>query len=236
VPYCTNCGKEIAPGLRFCAYCGAEVPQAPTAAPPPPSPPPSIPYAPLPTFSAPPPSADTGLASRMIQAMKLDSSLYEEVEKDEEAMRQAVTVVVISSLCAGIGSMIGSLFRGGIGLALIGTIAGVIGALVGWFVWSFITYIVGTRITRGPETQAEYGELLRVIGFSSSPGVFHVLNFIPFVSLIVGIWQLAAMVIAVRQALDFSTMRAILTCIIGWIANVIVWVLIAGLIALPFVL
>ena len=236
MPYCANCGKEIVPGSRFCAYCGAEAPREPTPTPPLPPSQPSRSYIPPVGFPAPPPSADAGLVSRMIRAMKLDSTLYEEIEGDKEAMRQAITVVVVSSLCAGVGSLIRSLFGGGAGLALIGAIAGVIGALIGWFLWSFITYIVGTRITKTAETQAEYGQLLRTIGFSSSPGVFNALNFIPFVSLIVGIWQLAAMVIAVRQALEFSTLRAILTCIIGWIINLMLWVLIGGLIALPFLL
>jgi hypothetical protein len=172
----------------------------------------------------------------MIRAMRLDASLYEEVEKDENAMNQAVAVVVIGSICAGVGSLIRSISEGGTGLALVGSIVGMITALIGWFIWSFITYVVGTRITKGRETQADYGELLRAIGFSSSPGVFNILSFLPLVSFLVGIWQLAAMIVAVRQALDFTTTKAILTCIIGWIANVLLWVLVGGLMAIPFLL
>ena len=166
--------------------------------------------------------------------MRLDVSLYEEVEKDEGAVNQAVTVVIVSSICAGIGSLIRSLFGGGTGIVLIGAIVWMIVTLVGWFIWSFIIYIVGTRITKGQETQADYGELLCTIGFSSSPGVFNILSFIPFVPFAVGIWQLVAMVVAVRQALDFSTTKAIMTCIIGWIVNTILGILIGGMMALPF--
>ncbi|UCD73728.1 MAG: YIP1 family protein [Candidatus Bathyarchaeota archaeon] len=172
----------------------------------------------------------------MIRAMRLDVSLYEEVEKDENAMNQAVAVVVISSICAGIGSMISSLSEGGAGLALVGSIVGMITALIGWFIWSFVTYFVGTRITKGQETKADYGELLRTIGFSSSPGVINILSFIPLVSFIVGIWQLAAMIVAVRQALDFTTNRAILTCILGWITYMLLLILFGGLMAIPFLL
>ena len=172
------------------------------------------------------------LVSRMMRAMKLDASLYEEVERDSGALTQAVMVVVISSICAGVGSLIGSLFRGGLGLGLFGAISGIILALIGWLIWSFLTYIIGTKLLKGPRTSADYGELLRTIGFSSAPGVFSVLNFIPFASLIVGLWQLAAMVIAVRQALDFDTVKAVLTCVIGWFANL----LIAMMMALPFLL
>ena len=212
-----------------------------STAPPPPPPqyqPPPTPgtHGPPPGYPAQPAGAGGGLISRMMRAMRLDASLYEEVERDKSAMSQAVTVVVISSICAGLGSLIGSLFRGGLGLGLLGVIITPIVALVGWLIWSFITYIVGTKIFKGPETRADYSELLRTIGFSSSPGVFNILNFIPLVSLVVGIWQLAAMVIAVRQALDFTTVKAILTCIVGWIVNVLITMLVGGLIALPFIL
>jgi hypothetical protein len=43
------------------------------------------------------------------------------------------------------------------------------------------------------------------------------------VFLVAGIWMLVAMVIAVRQALDYkSTMRALGVCIIGWIIQAVV--------------
>ena len=44
------------------------------------------------------------LVDRMIRAAKLDSHLYEEVEADTGAMGQAMLVVVLSSIAAGIGS------------------------------------------------------------------------------------------------------------------------------------
>ena len=43
------------------------------------------------------------LGNRMIRAAKLDVSLYEEVEADTGATGQAMLVVVLSSLAAGIG-------------------------------------------------------------------------------------------------------------------------------------
>jgi hypothetical protein len=45
------------------------------------------------------------LMERMIRAAKLDMHLYEEVETDKSATGQAVTVVVLSSLAAGIGTI-----------------------------------------------------------------------------------------------------------------------------------
>jgi len=175
----------------------------------------------------------------MIRAAKLDVSLYEEVEKDPEATNQALLVVFIASVCSGIGSGVSSLLAGLGPVALtIGLVGGIITALVGWLIWSFVTYFIGTRLFKGPETEATYGELLRTIGFSDSPGVLAILGFVPFlgglISFVAMIWTLIAMVIAVRQALDFTTGRAILTCIVGWIIMVVIIVSLGLLIAIPF--
>jgi len=158
------------------------------------------------------------LQSRIIRAAKLDVNLYEEVEADKGAMGQAMSVVVLSSLAAGIGTFGTGGFRG----ILLGTIA----ALIGWYAWAFITYVIGTRLLAQPQTKADYGELLRTIGFSSSPGLIRVFGIIPglagIVFFISGIWMLMAMVIAVRQALDYtSTLRAVGVCLVGWIIQAV---------------
>ena len=133
------------------------------------------------------------LFERMIRAAKLDVNLYEEVEADKTALGQSMTVVILSSLAAGIGSL-----HGGI----LGIILGTISALIGWLIWSYITYIIGTKVLPTPETQADYGELLRTIGFSSSPGLIRILGVIPglgaIVMFVAGIWMFMAMIIAVR--------------------------------------
>ena len=159
---------------------------------------------------------------RIIRAAKLDVHLYEEVEADKGAMGQAMGVVVLSSIAAGVGSI----GRGGFGGILIGTIA----ALIGWYVWAYLTYFIGTKFLPGPQTKADLGELLRTIGFSSSPGLIRALGIIPglggVVFLVASIWMLVAMVIAVRQALDYnSTLRAVGVCMIGWIIQIVILVL-----------
>ncbi|MFH1202485.1 MAG: YIP1 family protein [Candidatus Omnitrophota bacterium] len=159
--------------------------------------------------------------NRMIRAAKLDVNLYEEVEADKNAMGQATTVVVLSSIAAGVGSII---TKGGIGIILFGTIA----ALISWYVWAFLTYFIGTKLLPEPQTKADVGQLLRTLGFSASPGLIRVLGIIPGLSkpifLIAGIWMLVAMVIAVRQALDYkSTGRAVGVCVIGWLIQLLVF-------------
>ncbi len=159
------------------------------------------------------------LANNMIRAAKLDVNFYEKAEADKTMFKQAMLVVVLSSLAGGIGS-IGQAGLGGI-------IIGTVGALVGWYVWAYLTYFIGTKFLAEPQTKADMGELLRTIGFSSAPGVLRILGIIPglnvIVNLVAGIWMLVAMVVAVRQALDYkSTGRAVVVCIIGWIVQMII--------------
>ena len=167
------------------------------------------------------------LQDRMIRAAKLDVQLYEEVEADRGAMGQATTVVVLSALAAGVGSG-----RAGLVAIVLGTIA----ALVGWYVWAFLTYFIGTRLLPEPQTRADHGELLRTIGFSSTPGVLRVFGIIPgltsLVFFVTGVWMLVAMIIAVRQALDYSsTLRAVGVCLIGWLVQAAILVAVALVIA-----
>ena len=159
---------------------------------------------------------------RMIRAAKLDVNLYEEVEADSGSMRQAMGVVVLSSIAAGIGSIATS--------GLSGIFMGTIAALVGWYIWAYLTYFIGTKFLPEPQTSADLGELLRTIGFSSSPGLIRILGIIPglgwVVFLVASIWMLVAMVIAVRQALDYeSTLRAVGVCVIGWIIQMVIFAL-----------
>ena len=159
----------------------------------------------------------------MISAAKLDVALYESVEADQSATPQAMTVVIISALAAGIG---------GIRMGFMSAIIGVIGALVGWVLWSFLCYIIGTKLLPEPTTKADLGELLRTTGFAQSPGVIRILGIIPgffmLSNLIAMVWMLIAMVVGVRQALDYkSTPRTIGVVAIGFVAVLFLNIMIA---------
>jgi len=152
-------------------------------------------------------------ADRMIRAARLDANLYEEVEADAGATRQAMLVVVLSSVAMGI-----SLY-GDVGLP--GLVGGAVIALAGWFLWALLTYWIGTSLLPEPQTRADLGQLLRTTGFTSSPGLLRVFGLIPglwrIVVMVTAVWMLVAMVIAVRQALDYhGTLRAFGVCAIGW--------------------
>jgi hypothetical protein len=153
-------------------------------------------------------------SERVFGAARLDVRTFEEIEHDETALGQAIAVVVLASIAAGIGA---ASWRGGAGV-----VAGILGALVGWLVWAWLTYFIGTRVLPGAQTHANWGQLLRTTGFAAAPGILRIFAVIPFfrwlVYLVVAIWTLAAFVVAVRQALDYSsTLRAAGVCLIGWI-------------------
>lgn len=155
-------------------------------------------------------------SSRVLGAAKLNIGIYEEVEADTTATGQAAAVVVLSSVAGGVGSL-------GIGGGIIG---GTIAALLSWVIWAALTYFIGTRLLPEAQTQADVGQMMRTLGFAQSPGLLRVLGGIPglgsLLLAIVSVWMLVAMVIAVRQALDYSsTPRAIGVCLVAWVVGII---------------
>jgi hypothetical protein len=166
----------------------------------------------------------------MIGAARLRPQTFEEVEADSSATRQALLVVLLVALATGVGS----LGTGGVR----GLIVGVAIALVGWAVWAGITYLIGTTLFRTAETHASWGQMARTLGFAQSPGIFKVFGFVPVVGpvifIAVSVWQLAAMVVAIRQALDYtSTWRAIGVAVAGFIPYAILIVLLQLLLGRP---
>jgi hypothetical protein len=172
----------------------------------------------------------------MMRAARLEVPLYEEVEADLTATNQALTVVVIVALASGIGQGIGASIEGLGGPGLIGRlIGGLLSGLIGWAVWSYVVYFVGTRFFGGTAT---YGELLRTLGFAESPSVLLILSFIPvlggILSLVVGIWTLIASFIGTRQALDIDNTKTFFTMLIGVIALLIVIAVVTTIVAIIF--
>jgi hypothetical protein len=170
---------------------------------------------------------------KMILASRLDVNLYEDVEADTGANGQAVTVVVLASIATGIGTGISGLVVNGAIWLLWGLLIGIFTSIIGWIIWALITYWIGKTIFKGPQTEVTYGQMLRTLGFANSPGVLRIFSFIPFIggliAFVATIWVLIAGIIAIRQALDFSTWRAIGTAAVGWLVYVLLVFLISGL-------
>jgi hypothetical protein len=159
--------------------------------------------------------------ARMLRAARLEPALYEEVEADTDATMQAATVVVISSVAAGIGTLN---MAGTPGILL-----GTVGALIGWGLWAVLTYLIGAKLIPEPQTEADVGQLLRTTGFATAPGVLRAFMIVPgvgpLIALAASLWMLVAMIVAVRQALDYtSSARAVAVCLLGFVVNMLVMV------------
>jgi hypothetical protein len=154
------------------------------------------------------------LLQRLVGAAALDAAIYEEVESDPAALPQAFAIVIGSSLAAGIGA------RGFTEVTTAGILLYSAIALISWAAWALITFEIGARLMPGPQTRVDVGQLLRTIGFASTPGLLRILGVMPAVAapvfVITTAWMLLAMIVAVRQALDYpSTARAIAVCVLG---------------------
>ncbi|MGD2154745.1 MAG: YIP1 family protein [Gemmatimonadales bacterium] len=162
-----------------------------------------------------------GFTERMVGAATLNIATYEEVEHDQTATGQAAGVVALVAIAGAIGSY-------GMG-GLVGSIGQLVSAFIGWVVWSAVTLLIGTKVFGGT---ADMGEMLRTLGFAQSVGVVKILGIIPLLGwiagLAAGLWMLVCGVVAVRQALDFTTGKAIGTVILGWLAMMALAVLVGG--------
>ena len=162
--------------------------------------------------------------------MKLDPNAFEDVERDSTAIGQSVGVIALAAVAAGIGSI----YAGG----LTGIVSMTIMSVIGFLIWSLIVWLVGTKVLPEPATKADFPETFRVLGFSAAPGLASVLTIVGIVpligwlfalliSLVIWLWQIAAMVIAVRQVLDYSTTgKAIVVVLIGFVINLVITMLI----------
>lgn len=165
---------------------------------------------------------------RVVGAMSLNASTFEEVEHDQSAMGQAAGVIVLAAVSTGIGNV----FWGG----LSGIVTGIVTSLIGFAVWALVVWLVGTKVMPDPATKADFPETFRTIGFAAAPGILGIITIIPILGwvilFVIWIWQIAAMVIAVRAVLDYTdTVKAVIVVVIGWVAYMIV----AALIGMMFV-
>ena len=166
-------------------------------------------------------TASTSFLQRLIGAAALDAPVYEEIESDPKATTQAFVVVVLSSIAGGIGAtrLLGP--AGAVDFSLANILFLTAVTLIVWAAWALLTFEVGYRLMPQPQTRADPGELLRTVGFATAPGLLRVLGVFPEVTspafVVSSLWMIAAMVVAVRQALDYrSTSRAVAVCLVGF--------------------
>ena len=157
---------------------------------------------------------------RMLGAARLNVDTYEEVEKDSSATKQALIVVVLVSIAAGVGGLL----AGDEVDVLRGLGFGIVRGVVSWAVWALVAMFIGTKLLKTEETEANWGQVARCTGFAQTPGLLNVLVFLSgFITVVVFVWQVVAMVIAVRQSLDYtSSIRALIVILIALIPVAIV--------------
>jgi hypothetical protein len=166
--------------------------------------------------------ADRSMWERMKGAAMLDVATYEEVEHDENLTTQAAIVVLLAAGARGIGGF----NDGGNGIVI-----GIIAALFSWLVWAGVTYLIGDKLLKGTAT---WGELLRTLGYAQAPALLLILGILPLpffgglLASVVGIWLLVTGIVAIRQALDFDTGKAILTAFLGWLVAVAIPLIVIG--------
>ncbi|MEQ9737923.1 MAG: YIP1 family protein, partial [Algiphilus sp.] len=147
---------------------------------------------------------------------------FESVEHDQNATLQALAVVVLVAVATGLGGMAAA--------GITGLIVGIVAAVIGWAIWAGLIWLIGTKLLPEESTEADWGQVARTTGFAQSPGLLRIFGFIPVVGplvvLVASIWQLVAVVVAIRQALDYTqTWRAIVVVLIGWLINLAIFML-----------
>ena len=167
---------------------------------------------------------------RVVGALKLDANTFEDIERDPNAMGQAIGVIAMAALAGNLYQV----WRFGFGTMLIA----VCSSLIGYLLWSVLVWLVGTKVMPDPATKADFAETFRTVAFAASPGLIGVVTIIPFLGWALGllltpvimIWSLIAMVVAVRQVLDYSdTFKAVIVVLIGFAVYLVFWFMMAML-------
>ena len=145
------------------------------------------------------------MIKNFVSALLLDTAFYTDVSEDRSLMGQAVVVVGVANLFAGIGAAFATESA-----VLAGALLGVATGYIGWLVWSGVAFLIGVRVFGG---DSDYPEMLRVIGFAYAPLA---IGIVPWLGFVGAAWALFAAVIAIRASMEFSTKRAIATTALGW--------------------
>jgi hypothetical protein len=163
---------------------------------------------------------------RVVGALKLEPRAFEDVERDTTAISQAVGVIALAAVSSGIGNV----WYGGIA----GIVLGVITSLIGYVLWAVVVWLVGTKVMPDPGTNADFQQTFRVLGFAAAPGVLGVVTIIPILGwllmFLIWMWSIAAMVVAVKEVLDYTdTFKAVIVVIIGFVVNLVVTMILGAM-------
>ena len=174
------------------------------------------------------------MIERMRRAAMLDINLYEEVEHDPSLNEQARLVVILVAAAGAVGALLAGFFTGDFITAVAGAIISAVVYFIGWYIWSYAVLVVGTKLFGGT---ADFGEVSRCIAYAYTPNMLRIFGLVPVVGgllmLVGSIWSLVAGIVAIRQAMDFSTGKAMITAVISWVILSVVLALVTLLLLAP---
>lgn len=149
--------------------------------------------------------AEGRLVERLQGVFRFDPAIYREIQGDTNAIPQAVAVVIVTSVLAGLGqSTLPMIF---LWTAL---------AMLQWGVITALIWGVGRLAVEG---EADYARLLRCTGFAYAWFALLVGSSLPVIGPLFAwagvLLSLASLVVATREVLATDTTRALVICVIA---------------------
>ena len=169
------------------------------------------------------------LFQRMLRAARMDAQLFEEIVSDPTLQGQSVWVVAIFAMATAFGTF--TLISGtAVNIGLLTT-------MIGWYIWAFSVFYIGTRILKGDSAPPDRKTIMRVMAFACAPGIFRLLGLIPktttLVFIVTSLWMLATAVFGLKKVFpQRSTFKISVVTVVTWIgATLFQFILIATLLA-----
>ncbi len=172
------------------------------------------------------------MVNRMVRAVQADVALYEEAEHSPSLTQEAYTIVGIVAAINAVVALLYGIVTGDFGGAILSAIFAAIVAFGGYLLWAYLSYYIGTNFFDGT---ADVGELQRTLGYAWTPQILvAALGLIPFLGaclgLIPAIWSIYLGIVAIRQALDVDTTKAVLTAVVAFVVQLVIFAIIGGII------
>lgn len=150
----------------------------------------------------------------IFKSLKFDKSVYLEAKDKPGFLRFSLLIVLLVSICTGIGTV--NLTNDS------SIIRDLLSSLLGWLIWTSIIYIVGVKLLN---YSSNYSQLARTLGLAYSPGVLNILGIINFISIpvltITSIWTIISFIFALKHALQITAEKAFLLSLLSFVPYLI---------------
>ena len=146
----------------------------------------------------------------ILKSLKFDKSVYIEAKNKPGFLRFSLLIVLLVSLCTGIGTI--NLTNDS------SVIRDLLSSIIGWLIWTSIIFVIGVKLLKNSST---FSQLARTLGLAYSPGVLNILGLISFISIpvlaITSIWTVISFIFALKHALEISAEKAFLISLLSFI-------------------